>query len=74
MANSAGSIDINKVAGQLGRNIAAWNYLVHMTANDYVELKWSSNASTNQILATSTQTNPTRPAIPSVIVTITQVA
>lgn len=74
VANSAGSIDINKVAGQLGRNIAAWNYLVPMTANDYVELKWSSNASTTQILAASTQTNPTRPAIPSVIATMTQIA
>lgn len=74
VANSAGSVDVNKVAGQLGRNIAAWNYLVPITANDYVELVWSSNAATNQILATSTQTNPSRPSIPSLIATITQVA
>ena len=73
VANSNTQIDVNKSAGQLGRVVAAWNWMLPIQANDYVEIKWSCNNSTGQILAQGTQTNPTRPAIPSVIATLTQI-
>ena len=73
VANSNTQIDVNKSAGQLGRAVAAWNWMLPIQANDYVEIMWSCNASTGQILANGTQSNPTRPGIPSVIATLTQV-
>jgi len=73
VANSNTSVTLTKVAGSLGRSVAAWNWMLPIQANDYVEIKWSCNASTGQIVAESTQSNPTRPAIPSVIATLTQI-
>jgi hypothetical protein len=73
VANSNTQIDVNKSAGQLGRNVAAWNFMMPIKANDYVELMWSSNASTGQLHSQGTQTTPDRPAIPSVIATLTQI-
>ena len=73
VANSNTNITLTKVAGSLGRSVAAWNWMLPIQANDYVEIKWSCNASTGQIFATGSATNPTRPAIPSVIATLTQI-
>jgi len=73
VANSNTQLDVNKSAGQLGRSVAAWNFMLPIKANDYVELMWSCNASTGQIVAIGEQTNPNRPAIPSVIATLTQI-
>ncbi len=72
-ANTNTQIDVNKSAGQLGRQVAAWNFMLPIKANDYVELMWSCNADTGQLAAMGTQTNPNRPAIPSVIATLTQI-
>jgi hypothetical protein len=47
--------------------------MLPIKANDYVELMWSCNASTGQLASMGTQTNPNRPAIPSVIATLTQI-
>jgi hypothetical protein len=74
VANSNTNVTLNKVAGSNGRLVAAWNYMTPIRANDYVEIMWSCNAATGQLQAAGTQTSPTRPAIPSAIVTITQVA
>ena len=71
--NSNTQLDVNKSAGQLGRSVAAWNWMLPIQSNDYVEIMWSCNASTGQIFATGSQSNPTRPAIPSVIATLTQI-
>lgn len=74
VSNSNTQVDIPKLAaGQLGKAVAAWNWMIPIQANDYVELKWSCNASTGEIFATGSQSNPTRPAIPSVICTVTQI-
>jgi hypothetical protein len=74
MDDSNTQMDVNKSAGQLGRSVAAWNLLTPIVANDYVEIMWSCNAATGQLAAGGPQTTPTRPAIPSVIATITQIA
>lgn len=67
-------LDVNKSSGQLGRAVAAWNFILPIQANDWVELMWSCTADTGQIVALPVQSNPTRPEIPSVILTLTQVA
>jgi hypothetical protein len=73
VANSNTQIDVNKVTGGLGSQVAAWNFMLPIKANDYVELMWSCNASTGQLAALGTQTIPDRPAVPSVIATLTQI-
>ena len=73
VSNSNTNVTLTKSAGSLGRSVAAWNWMLPIRANDYVEIKWSCNASTGQILAQGTQSNPTRPATPSVIATLTQI-
>ena len=74
LANSNTNVTLNKVAGSTGRTVAAWNFMTPIAANDYIEIKWSCNASTGEIQAQGTQTGPARPAIPSVIATLTQIA
>jgi hypothetical protein len=54
--------------------VAAWNYLVPLNAGEYCELMWSTQDTNLQITASGSMSNPTRPAIPSVIATMTQVA
>jgi hypothetical protein len=53
--------------------VAAWNYVDTFNANEYIEIAWSSPDTTMQLLYQGTQTDPTRPSTPSVIVTVTQV-
>jgi len=59
--------------GNAGKHVAAWNFVVQASAGDYFEIAWHSADTAvfiNYIAAAST---PTRPAIPSVILTVTQV-
>lgn len=52
--------------------VAAWNWVLSMNANDYAEIAWQSNngnASLQYFAA-----NGNIPAVPSIIVTVTQVA
>ena len=59
--------------GNAARLIAAWNFLVEVTVpNTYYELYWSSADTASRILAQGTRIDPIRPAIPSVIITVTQ--
>jgi len=74
VANSNTQMTINKVAGSVGRLVAAWNFMTPIQANDYIEIMWNCTAATGQLQAAGTQTTPTRPAIPSVIATLTQIA
>ena len=57
-----------------GYGVAAWNFLVNAASGDYYELYWSSADTTAVLHAASAGTNPTRPAIPSVILSVTQVS
>ena len=57
-----------------GHVIAAWNLEVEMQADDYVELVWRTENSAVFIEYIGEQTNPIRPAVPSVIVTMTFVS
>jgi hypothetical protein len=53
-----------------GHLIAALNYVIEMAAGDYMELLWWSENSSVYIEAQAAKTGPDRPAIPSVIMTV----
>jgi hypothetical protein len=54
--------------------VAAWNFVLTMAANDYVQLAWySTDVNINLLAAGASAGPPASPAIPSVIVTVTQV-
>ena len=55
------------------KSVAAWNFVVELQANDFVQLMWSSPDANMRLFSQPATTNPTRPGIPSVIVTVTQV-
>jgi hypothetical protein len=61
------------VIGNNTKDIAAWNWIVSASANDYFEIAWYSPDPNLRIYAEGVQTNPTRPGIPSVILTVSQV-
>jgi hypothetical protein len=68
--DSSTTIEIPKNDAEL---VAAWNWLVQANSGDYYEIVWNSDDATTRILARAAQINPTRPAIPSVILTVSQV-
>lgn len=59
--------------GNEAKAVAAWNYVVDEPAGTQVELVWYSADSGMRIVYEPANTNPERPAIPSAIVTVTQV-
>jgi hypothetical protein len=73
IANSNTDFTIEKINGG-GYMVAALNFLTQITSGSYVELKYSKTTAQGQLQAKGTQSTPTRPATPSAIVTITQVA
>jgi hypothetical protein len=72
IANSATDITIQ---GSSTQQVAAWNFVMKMNAGQYFELIWSSDDTNVSLYHTSAQTSPyARPAIPSVILTVSQVS
>lgn len=55
------------------RTVAAWNFVIDITLGDYIELMWSSPDTNISLLSIIAQSAPSRPAIPSVILTANQV-
>lgn len=71
ISNSCSDFDItNSHGGNPGAVIAAMNFFVALAKNDYVELVWSTPNTGVTIQQIPTRTTPTRPATPSVIVTM----
>ena len=66
-------LSIDKNQGGASKLVAAWNVVESFTANQYIEIMWSSPDTGMEILYQGTQTGPTRPSTPSLIVTLTQV-
>jgi hypothetical protein len=56
-----------------GRAVASWNFVEPLNAGDYMELKFRVSDIRLGFAYDIATINPTRPAIPSVIVTVTQV-
>ena len=55
------------------RLVAAWNFVYTFTAGQYFELVWSSHDASMRLKSEVTRTGPVRPAVPSAILTVTQV-
>ena len=62
-----------EVTGNSHGSVAAWNFFVNAAAGDYYELCWSSADTTMILDYQAAGTSPTRPAIPSVILTVNKV-
>jgi hypothetical protein len=73
MVNSNTDFTIEKINGG-GFQVAALNFLTPISSGSYVELYWSKTTANGQLQAKGTQASPIRPATPSLIVTVTQVA
>ncbi len=62
------------VIGNNGKAITAWNFVQAMTASSYCQIVWSSSDTALTIYAVGTQSSPTRPATPSIIVTVDKIS
>jgi hypothetical protein len=51
------------------KTVASWNFITPLKNTEYLEIYWYSLDTAMRLYAEGTQTNPTRPAIPSVILT-----
>jgi hypothetical protein len=75
VVGSTGGVSINAKHGAFdGGAIPAWNYLVELQADEYVELWWSTPDVDTYITSFVAGTSPTRPATASVIATLTFVS
>lgn len=72
-SNVANSNTEMEVSGNSHGSVAAWNFFVNAAAGDYYELCWSSADTTMILDYQAAGTSPTRPAIPSVILTVNKV-
>jgi len=73
IANSATDVVLS---GNSATNatVASWNYVLPMSASSYVQIYWSTPDVRVEMTAVGTRTGPVRPAVPSVIATLTQIA
>ena len=60
------------IPGNGEESFAAWNFLVPVNSGDYFQIAWASHAITLQLLARLPTISPSRPGIPSVIITLIQ--
>lgn len=73
-SNSRFGLPARKSSGDPSHIVAALNFYTNLTANDYVQLFWKVSDVGVSIEAYPTATSPTRPAIPSVIATMSFVS
>lgn len=60
-------------AADQAKEVAAWNYQLELNAGDYIQIYWTSPDANIALVYAAGSSNPTRPAIPSVILTAQQV-
>lgn len=59
------------IQGSAAEIVPAWNFVVDLEANDYIEIAWASTDTNVSIVKIAAQTGPPAiPAVPSVIMTI----
>jgi hypothetical protein len=73
-SNSRFHMPARKSGGDPSHLIAALNFFLELQANDYVEVMWRVTDTSVSIEHFDTSSSPTRPAVPSAIVTMTYVA
>jgi len=65
---------ISNFVGSGNERIVTVTFLYEFLANQYFELYYASNDAGTTIVATAAQTNPTRPACPSIILTVNKIS
>jgi len=73
-SNSRFSMPARKSTGDPSHLIAAMNFFMEMNAGDYAEIMWRVSDVGVSLEHYGTSTSPTRPAVPSAIVTLSYVA
>lgn len=73
-SNSRFGLSPRKSAGDPYHVIGSLNFVDSFTENDYVELYWRTSSTSAYIESYTSLSSPTRPAIPSVILTATFVS
>lgn len=73
-SNSRFHIPARKSSGDPSHLIAAMNFFIEMNAGDYAEIMWRTTSTSVSLEHFGTSTSPTRPAVPSAIVTVSYVA
>ena len=73
-SNSRFHLSQRKSSGDPSHLIAALNFFVSLAANDYVEIMWRPTSTSVSIEHFATSSTPTRPAVPSVIATVSFVS
>jgi hypothetical protein len=74
VTGSAGLISVpNKHGSVNGHSISGWNYFLSVNSGDYVQIYWSTSATTTSIKFYAAQTSPVIPSTASVILTVNQV-
>ena len=73
-SNSRFHLPARKGSGDPSHLIAALNFFLELNANDYIEIMWRTTNTGVSIEHFDTSTSPTRPAVPSAIVTASYVA
>ena len=73
-SNSRFHLSQKKSSGDPSHLIAALNFFVSLVANDYVEIMWRPTSTSVSIEHFATSSTPTRPAVPSVIATVSFVS
>lgn len=73
-SNSRFGLGPRKSSGDPTHMISAMNFFVSMETNDYIEIMWRPSDVGISIEHYATSSTPTRPAIPSVIATVTFVS
>jgi hypothetical protein len=72
--NSATNIEVVKTAGSSGRSVAAWNFAYTIDPATYIQIMWAASTTNGRMLYEPANGTVPYPAIPSVIVTVTQIA
>lgn len=76
IVGSTGQIGLaaRKSATEFYHNIVGWNYYLTLSANDYVEIWWSTDSTSVFIPAYAAGTSPTRPSTASAVATLSFVS
>ena len=61
------------LVGDSVMQVAAWNWVESVTAGEYFEINWCSNALDAQFTYAATKSSPARPATPSISVSVSSV-
>ena len=74
VTGSTGLVSIPAKHGAVnGHSIAGWNFVLNLTANDYIQFYWSATSALVSLQTYPAATSPTRPSTASLILTAQQV-